>query len=138
MSDWGMSEDPQEQAVGLAAAGVLYGMVRSMVDRGATPSTALRLAAFLVLDGTLGRGSMEHEIGVKRRTAQMYRAEIRSLLDVDDLADDVPPQYLADFTAALEDRMLWAAKGDSNRDAMWDPPHDPDGDWGRAATQDPL
>lgn len=110
MSDWGMSDDPQEQAVGLAAAGVLYGMVRSMVERGAAPATALRLAAFLVLDGTAGRGVVE-QIGMNDRTARKYRAEIRALLSADDLAEEAPPEYLADFAAALEDRMRWAAKG---------------------------
>lgn len=112
MSDWSISEDPAEQAVGLAAAGVLYGMVRGLVDRGASPSTALRLSAFLVLDGSLGRGAVEQHIGLKHRTAQAYRAEIRALVDVEDLADDVPAHYLVDFAAALEDRMRWAARTD--------------------------
>lgn len=96
-----------EEMVGQAAGSTVFGMVRALVDRGVPVGNALRLAAFLVIDGSAGRGAVE-AIGLHERAARNYRTTIRKvMLEVE---DDVPPAYLAEWSAAMENRQLWAAK----------------------------
>ena len=96
-----------EELVGQAAGGTIFGMVRAMVDRGVAVGTALRLAAFLVVDGSAGRGAVE-AMGLSDRAARQYRADIRRVLA--DVEDEAPPAYLAEWAGAVQDRMRWAAK----------------------------
>lgn len=97
-----------EDLVGKAAGGTIFGMVRALVDRGLPVGTALRLAAFLVVDGSAGRGAVE-AMGLSERAARKYRADIRQAM-ADGVEDDVPPAYLAEWAGAVQDRQLWAAK----------------------------
>jgi hypothetical protein len=99
-----------EELVGLVAGAVVFGMVRTLVDAGVKVSTALRLTSFLILDGTGGRGAVQ-SIGLSDRAARTTRAEIREAMAAVELSDEMPPTYLAEWSAAMEDRMRWAATG---------------------------
>ncbi|MEO3935119.1 hypothetical protein V3N99_00010 [Dermatophilaceae bacterium Soc4.6] len=103
----GISPEQMEEWVGQAAGATLFGMVRALVDRGLGVGTALRLSAFLVIDGSAGRGAVE-AMGLNDSTARKYRASIRKVMA--DVEDEVPPAYLAEWASAVEDRQLWAAK----------------------------
>ncbi len=98
-----------EALIGQAAGATVFGMVRALVDAGVSAPKALRFAAFMVVDGSAGRGATE-ALGLSDRQARRYRAEIRQSLQAVQLSDEVPPEYLAEWASAVEDRMLWAAK----------------------------
>lgn len=70
------------------AAGML-GIVQALMAAGATPNSALRLAAFVAIEGTFGREVTEGSLGLPRSTAARWRAEIAAL-NGKALPDDVP------------------------------------------------
>lgn len=110
-----IGSDPDEEVVAAAAASVIYGMVRALVDSGMGVALALRLSAFLAVEGYAGRGAVE-AMGITDRQARAYRAQVRKAL-AGGLADEIPEEYAAAWQRVVEDRMLWAKeKADGDRE----------------------
>ena len=74
------------------AAGML-GIVQALMAAGASPNSALRLAAFVAIEGKFGREVTEGALGLPRSTAARWRAEIAAL-DGQALPEDVPVELV--------------------------------------------
>jgi len=83
------AQDAAEAALGAA----LYATVKALTDAGMRPASALRLAGFVAIDGTLGRGALK-ALGLPGSTERRWRAEVREAVEGYQLRDDAPMEYL--------------------------------------------
>lgn len=90
-----LSVDDQMQE--LVAAALFAGM-KMMVDRGISPSKALRAVAVEYLQETYG-SQVWKELEVPSRTIERWRAELREALELAPRIEDEPP---ASVIAAFE------------------------------------
>lgn len=74
-----------EQALGT----LLYGVVKALTASGLSPQKAMRLAAFVVIDGAIGRGALV-SLGLPASTERRWRAEVRDALSAEELPSDLP------------------------------------------------
>jgi NAD(P)H-dependent flavin oxidoreductase YrpB (nitropropane dioxygenase family) len=65
-----------EEQAGQALGAMLLAVVKSMTDAGMRPATALRLAAFVAIDGSFGRGALT-ALGLPANTERRWRREVR-------------------------------------------------------------
>jgi NAD(P)H-dependent flavin oxidoreductase YrpB (nitropropane dioxygenase family) len=65
-----------EDQAGQALGAMLLAVVKSMTDAGMRPATALRLAAFVAIDGSFGRGALT-ALGLPANTERRWRREVR-------------------------------------------------------------
>jgi hypothetical protein len=94
-------------------AGTTLAIVRALVRGGASPNTALRLAAAVELSESLGDKALL-EVGVDERTARRWKSEVRKYLaagggedgfleDMPDLLRAVMPVYARDHKLAFDE-----------------------------------
>lgn len=80
-----------EQALG----SMLYGVVRALIQSGLRPAAAMRVAAFVAIDGSIGRGALR-QLGLPVRTERRWRAEVRDAVAAASatLPDEAPIELL--------------------------------------------
>lgn len=93
-----MDNEVIEKALGA----VLSGVVGSMIQKGWEPQRAFKLAAFVAIEGSLGKDAVI-ALGLPESTARRWRAQIRELklIEVDerDLQAQILSQMLPLFGA---------------------------------------
>ena len=91
-----MNEHQSDQVERLMG-GALYAVVKSLTEIGLRPAAALRLASFVLIDGSMGRGALR-SLGLPERTERAWRAELR---EVAELADELPDEFPVEFMNEL-------------------------------------
>lgn len=76
-----------DHAVEQLIAGALYGFVRGAVDVGVNPAKAMTLAAFGIIEGTLGREATNN-LGVPRSTAARWRTDLAEIGEASAAVDE--------------------------------------------------
>lgn len=95
-----MSTGPtMDEVIERATASVLYAFTKAAVQAGATPNQAFRLAAFGVIEMTLGREA-SRSLGLPEATARRWRRELAAL-DGDAIPEDMPDELLNEMLPFL-------------------------------------
>lgn len=101
------ADDAVERMLGTA----LFAFARAAVTAGASPTQALRLAAFGVIEGSLGREATR-SLGLPEPTARRWRRELAQL-DGDAIPDEPPVELfneLLPFMGFPDLRMTYGRK----------------------------
>jgi hypothetical protein len=77
-----------EDALRNVAASMLLGIVTALVAAGESGNSALRLAAFVLLEEQFGRGIAENTLGIEESTVRRWRAHLVELSGI----PETPPR----------------------------------------------
>jgi NAD(P)H-dependent flavin oxidoreductase YrpB (nitropropane dioxygenase family) len=82
-----------EDQAGQALGAMLLAVVKSMTDAGMRPATAMRLAAFVAIDGSFGRGALT-ALGLPADTERRWRREVREAVAGVEMAEGPPLDFI--------------------------------------------
>lgn len=87
--------DQQQGSLDTLIASAVYAFVRAAVTAGMEPTRAVNLAAFGIIEGTLGRDAIR-SLGIPRPTVSRWRRELAALAESDSVEKlDDPDAELA-------------------------------------------
>lgn len=102
-----------DEAAEKALGALLYAVVKGLTDAGLSPQKAMRLAAFVAIDGAIGRGALR-SLGLPAPTERRWRAEVREALSGVELPDEPPVEYMNELLPLMGIRGIEVRRKDDD------------------------